>query len=302
MQLRHLLTFVTISESLTLTEAAGKLHKTQGAVSHDLKSLEQELGVRLVNRSGQRARLTQAGRYLLPHARELLQRTQDLQRTMREVGEAGHPEVRVGVLPSLADTSIEHVESFRRQNPHVTFSVIGALRRELLAGLRDGRLDLVVVDAEVDEGTVSEEVGVEPIGIVIHHALGRGLREPVRASVLEDVPFLAFSRELGTTPGADEFFRNAGRYPPTAVVVSDQHLMRAFIRAQAGYGIMPLAAAVDDDQLLRLRTDPALERRVVVLRSERRLLSPTASRFYDHIVNTWRETETNRRKRRRSRA
>jgi hypothetical protein len=62
------------------------------------------------------------------------------------------------------------------------------------------------------------------------------------------------------------------------------------VQAKAGYGVMPLAAAEDDD-LMKLRTDPPLQRHIVVLRHEERVLSPLSSSFYDHLVREWRADE-----------
>jgi DNA-binding transcriptional LysR family regulator len=290
MQLRHLETFLAIADFGTLTEAARQLYKTQGAVSHDLKSLEQEFGLQLIDRSGQRAKLTLAGQYLLPHARSLLQRVGDIERTMREVGDSGHFEVRVGTLPSLARPVVRYVESFRRERENANFTFLTALRQELLMWLEQGRLDLLVVDSAVQPGVVSAEVGVDPIGVVIHRDLGRDLKEPVSADDVKDLPRVAFDLELGTTPGAEEFYRGTGRYPDSVVRVSDQHVMRQFVQAKAGYGVMPLAAAEDDD-LMKLRTDPPLQRHIVVLRHEERVLSPLSSSFYDHLVREWRADE-----------
>ena len=288
MQLRQLETFVTIAEAETLTEAARRLYKTQGAVSHDLKSLERECGTRLVDRSGQRAKLTAAGRHLLPHARGLLQRVTDIERTMREVGESGHPEVRLGVLPSLAGPAVDHVESFRAAQPGVEITFLTALRHELIAWLYDGRIDVIVADAAIETGVVAAHVGVDPIGVVMHRDLAHGMTEPVTAEAVRDLPLVAFDLELGTTPGAEVFFRSLGRYPQAFVRVSDQHVMRAFLAARAGYGIMPLAACANDAELVRLRTEPELERGIVILRHQERLLSPTAERFFEHIVSRWR--------------
>ncbi len=65
MEVRHMRTFVAIAEAGALTRAAERLFKTQGAVSNDVKALEQSLGVELIDRSGQRVKLTTAGAALL---------------------------------------------------------------------------------------------------------------------------------------------------------------------------------------------------------------------------------------------
>jgi DNA-binding transcriptional LysR family regulator len=69
---RKLLAFTTLSRVGSFTLAARELHLTQSAVSHAIKALEQELGLRLFDRVGRRVTLTAAGRQLLDHAQRIL--------------------------------------------------------------------------------------------------------------------------------------------------------------------------------------------------------------------------------------
>lgn len=69
---RKLLAFTTLSRVGSFTMAARELHLTQSAVSHAIKALEQELGLRLFDRVGRRVTLTAAGKQLLEHAQRIL--------------------------------------------------------------------------------------------------------------------------------------------------------------------------------------------------------------------------------------
>jgi DNA-binding transcriptional LysR family regulator len=69
---RKLLAFVTLAREGSFTRAAEELHLTQSAVSHAIKSLEEELEVRLVERPGRRVQLTPPGEHLLEHAEHIL--------------------------------------------------------------------------------------------------------------------------------------------------------------------------------------------------------------------------------------
>ncbi len=69
---RKLLAFTTLARVGSFTLAAHELHLTQSAVSHAIKSLEDELGVRLFDRLGRSVKLTPAGQQLLEHAHRIL--------------------------------------------------------------------------------------------------------------------------------------------------------------------------------------------------------------------------------------
>ena len=73
---RKLLAFVTLARCGSFTQTARELFLTQSAVSHAIKSLEQELECRLFDRLGRKARLTPAGQHLLEHAQRILEEMQ----------------------------------------------------------------------------------------------------------------------------------------------------------------------------------------------------------------------------------
>lgn len=69
---RKLLAFTTLAQFGSFTVAARELHLTQSAISHAIKSLEQDLGCRLFDRLGRRVTLTEPGQHLLEHARKII--------------------------------------------------------------------------------------------------------------------------------------------------------------------------------------------------------------------------------------
>src|SRR6516162_4565959 len=73
MELRHLKYFVAVAEELHFSRAAERLHVAQPAVSEQVRKLEEELGVRLLNRTKRKVSLTDAGAALLTEARRVLE-------------------------------------------------------------------------------------------------------------------------------------------------------------------------------------------------------------------------------------
>ncbi|MDD2763838.1 MAG: LysR family transcriptional regulator [Opitutaceae bacterium] len=83
---RKLLAFATLARCGSFTQTARELFLTQSAVSHAIKSLEQELGCRLFDRLGRKARLTPAGQRLLAHADLILAEMQHARADLQELG------------------------------------------------------------------------------------------------------------------------------------------------------------------------------------------------------------------------
>ena len=72
MELRHLRYFVAVAEELSFTRAAERLHLAQPSLTRQIKDLEEEIGVRLVDRSGKRIGLTEEGKSFLTDTKRLL--------------------------------------------------------------------------------------------------------------------------------------------------------------------------------------------------------------------------------------
>ncbi len=80
--LAKLQTFLQVTQNMSFSEAATHLHLTQPAISHQIKALEQDLGVELFERTGGNLQLTEAGYLLLPRARKLLHEAIEVQQLM----------------------------------------------------------------------------------------------------------------------------------------------------------------------------------------------------------------------------
>jgi DNA-binding transcriptional LysR family regulator len=291
-QLRHLETFVAIVDEGTLTAAAGRLYKTQGAVSHDLRTFEAELGVTLIDRSGQRTELTGAGQMLLPHAREILHRVRDLQHAMDRM-KAGEEVVRVGVLSSLSRIFAEFVAGYLRQAPESNIIVVAEPLDTLEAMLKDEQLDLALTKPITYGGLSSTTIAVEPFAIVLprHHELAD--REELSAEDLADAPLIGFPRARSSGRAWAQFFAPMGKHPLPAVELGDPEAMCRLIELGVGYGLMPLSSVHGHEGLTTVPTRPRLSRRLAVVRSVDRFLPASAERFAAFLMEAWTRPDIN---------
>lgn len=285
MQLRHLNTFVAITEEGTLTAAAERLYKTQGAVSHDLKSLEAECGLQLIDRSGQRIRLTPAGEALLPHARELVRRVHDLELVVQRYRQGEVADViRVGTLSSLAQRVLDRTIDFREANPEVSFSFYSEVRGVLVSWLRDGTLDLAVAESGVESDLRATVAGRDDLLVVLPPGDPLAGRDHVAPKDLLDRPMVGFTRELGSSQLATRFFMSVGRYPSPVVELNDSRLMKDLIRRGVGYGLMPRSTVHDDPELVTVQPKPVLQRQIAILQPRHRVDDLVVSRVRDFLI------------------
>src|SRR4051812_49444645 len=98
MELRHLRYFVAVAEELHFRRAADRLHMSQPPLSQQIRALEEELGVTLLERTQRRVTLTAAGAAFYERAREILDAVEDASRLVKRGNPGGGGRPAVGVV------------------------------------------------------------------------------------------------------------------------------------------------------------------------------------------------------------
>jgi DNA-binding transcriptional LysR family regulator len=162
-------TFLAATENLSLSETAKQLHLSQPAVSHQIKSLEQELEVTLFIRSNTGLQLTEAGRLMLPWARRLLHDTRNLREMMSSLNEEVIGELRIAcsttagkyILPQLAGR-------FCQQYPGIRVRILACGPEQATLELLEGEAHIGVVSSEIDDTSLeSQEFFRDTITLIV---------------------------------------------------------------------------------------------------------------------------------------
>ncbi len=155
----QLRTFVAIAESGSFTRAAEVVHKTQSAVSMQMKKLEDRLGRPIFARDGRASRLTDDGERLLDYARRILRLNLECVATFSDAELAGR--VRLGVPDDYADRYLpEILARFSRSNPKVEVTVVCEPTPMLLERIQANDLDLAII-THVEQRGASEVIRQE---------------------------------------------------------------------------------------------------------------------------------------------
>jgi DNA-binding transcriptional LysR family regulator len=142
MELRHLRYFVAVAEELNFRRAAERLRVAQPALSSQIKNLEQELGVKLFDRTTRSVQLTPTGQVFLSEARGILTATNHAEQLVRkaELGLVGT--LRLGVItPATGPLLARVLRHFHQKFPGVQLSLSALPTTEQLKRLRAGELD-----------------------------------------------------------------------------------------------------------------------------------------------------------------
>ncbi|PYJ61983.1 MAG: LysR family transcriptional regulator [Verrucomicrobia bacterium] len=199
MELRHLRYFIGVAEEENVSRAALKLHVSQPALSRQIRDLEEELGFLLLERSAKSVRLTEAGRAFLTEARAVLQRAEDAVKAARAIATGGRGELHVGYAPSLTARILPPtLRAFQAELPNVRVRLHDLSTEEMLAGLREGKLQIAFVvrlTPALLRGLRFEELARESICLAVapKHPLA-GRRTVTLAEVARE-PLVTYSRK-----------------------------------------------------------------------------------------------------------
>lgn len=198
MELRHLRYFATVAEHLHFTHAAARLRVAQPALSRQIRDLEAELGVQLLERGPRAVRLTEAGAAYLVEARAILEHAENATQLVRAVARGERGEIHVGYAPSLTVELLPcTLHAFHNQAPGVNVKLHDLSSEEMLVGLREGRLHLNLVarpSARTLGGLKFELLREYPLCVALPpaHRLARAKRVDLRA--VATATLVAYSR------------------------------------------------------------------------------------------------------------
>ncbi len=168
LELRLLATFEKVATRLSFTRAAADLAYAQSTVTAQVRALEQDLGVELFDRLGNRIRLTAAGERLLPYARRLLDLADEARAAAVAPGEpSGH--LTVGTIESLTSYRLPPLfELFHHRYPKVRLSLRTTIGDETIDALRRGGYDLgFLMEAGTEHAGLETAVLLpEPLALV----------------------------------------------------------------------------------------------------------------------------------------
>ncbi|HEY2603013.1 MAG TPA: LysR family transcriptional regulator [Thermoleophilaceae bacterium] len=251
MELRHLRYFVAVAEELHFRRAAERLHVAQPAVSEQVRKLEDELGVKLLERTHRSVSLTDAGAAMLEHARVVLRLADAAQRAARDASARTTARLRIGyttaALPSSVPRALHRVASAG----HIETTLEPGSRRDLVEAVRDERLDAAIVPLPVAANglrvtELAEQGAVAAVAIGHDHAT----RSAINLEQVAPERLLLLPRDANR-PFHDAVVaacHDAG-LSPTLVELADADVEQALLMVASGAGMALLPESVAERYL-----------------------------------------------------
>ena len=246
MELRQLRYFATLADELHFGRAAKRLALTQPPLSQSIQKLEQELGVRLFERTRRRVVLTHAGKAFLDEARHTLARADGAVERARRAGRGETGRLAVGFLANTAYTLLPLVlREFARRFPQVTLELRELTQPQQFDALRRENIDVALLRPPVEDTELASQIILEEPFVAAlppAHALCALRRVPVRR--LAGEPFVMYPRQPGLVFHHQimDFCLRSGFSPRVAQEVSQTHTVIALVSAGIGVALVPHSA------------------------------------------------------------
>jgi DNA-binding transcriptional LysR family regulator len=247
---RQLRLFITLAEDLHFARAADRLDIGQSVLSVQIKKLETDLGVRLLNRNKRATvTLTDAGKVFLVEAVAALRQLERADRVGRLAarGEAG--QVALSYVGSAVTSALlPHVlKSFRAHHPEVRMQIVAMDTPMQLERLADGAVDVGLLRprARYPDGITARVVHREQLVIAVSSDSPLARARSLEASQLRGVPFIApqFNEAAGFAEHLAKLGRIGGFHAEPEYRVND--FMTAVSMASAGYGVALVPRSIE---------------------------------------------------------
>jgi DNA-binding transcriptional LysR family regulator len=287
-ELRHLRYFVAVAEMENVSRAATQtLHVAQPSLSRQIRDLEDEVGVPLLERTAKSVRLTDAGRAFLDDARAILKQADEAMLKARAVAGKLETELRVGdwpvgtgrVMPGL-------LRAYQQAVPNLHVKLHDWSVDTNIAGVRDGRLQLAIVVPPLKGNALAdlrfEELASVRVCLVVPRDHSFATKQSVSVSDAAREPFIALMREK--YPRYHEYMdvTFAGVNKKPRVIEEHDGWSGLFSSVSAGFGVAISSTAFSylfGDGIKCLRLTPEPKGVVIGIVTRKGKLSPVAEKF-----------------------
>jgi LysR family hydrogen peroxide-inducible transcriptional activator len=274
MNLRDLRYLAALAEHRHFGRAAEACHVSQPTLSTQIRKLEDELGVALVERAPRQVMLTAAGADIALRARRVLAEVEQMREVARRTADPEAGSVRLGLFPTLGPYLLPHVvPRIRKRFPRLELLLVEEKTEAMLHMLREGRLDAGVLALPLHEDWIeSEFLFEEPFLLAVPEGHPLAGRHDLRLDELSDQRLLLLEEGHCLRDQALEVCQLAGAGEKLGFRATSLETLRQMVAAGVGVTLLPVLAvkppvpAQSNLRLLHFRTPPPSRRLALVWR------------------------------------
>jgi LysR family hydrogen peroxide-inducible transcriptional activator len=244
MNLRALQYFVKLADLRHFSKAAEACHVSQPTLSTQIRKLEEELAVQLVERSPKNIMLTPVGQEIAERARLVLSDIDQIKAVARRSGNPADGVLRLGLFPTLAPYLLPHVvPALRKRYPNLRLQMAEEKTDDILRMLRQGELDAALLALPIpSEGLEVEVLFVEPFVLALPGGHPLADLKHITTSDLEGAELLLLEEGHCLRDHALEVCSLANAHERVDFHATSMETLRQMVAADVGITLMPILA------------------------------------------------------------
>jgi LysR family hydrogen peroxide-inducible transcriptional activator len=248
MNLNNLHCFCTLIETRNFHNTASILHKTQPAVSQQIRKLENEMGTQLVDRSDNSP--TPAGRLVYQKGKELLLTAENLSEEIKDFNEIDRSILKVGTSDTNALYFLpERIRRFRDDQPLVTLEIVSTSTDAIAQEVVQGQLDLGIITLPIDDPGLSvRQLFTQKLQLIVPKDHPLKNKRKIRLDLLKDEPFILLAPSTRTGNELDAFFNHHDFKPTTTMTSGSFEVIKRYVKEGVGIAIVPSETLTDQDR------------------------------------------------------
>jgi LysR family transcriptional activator of glutamate synthase operon len=287
MELRQLRYLVALAAERNFTRAAAREHIAQPALSQQIRRLEEEIGLALVERTTRHVAITDAGEMLVGRARRILAEVDAARAELQGLRGVQTGHVTVGAMHTMGPVDVSlALAIFHQRHPAVELTVREQSSEELAEMLRDDELDLAflsVTERIESHGLGLQQLVSEELVVILPRGHRLAQRRRLRMADLADEQFISYRegarlRELLVSAG-----HHAGFEPQVKLESNESQRIRRLVERGMGVAILPRTDAEGPGAEVAVAnlTDPSLTRDITLAWRDGRRHAPAAAEFLE---------------------
>ncbi|GLY08872.1 cidABC operon transcriptional activator CidR [Pseudobacillus badius] len=278
MDIRHLHYFLQVAHHKSFTRAAQSLYITQPTISKMIKSIEEELGVVLFNRSGKQVELTDAGQVIFAQAQDIVHSFQHLSVELDDLIHLKKGRITIGLPPMIGSSFFPRVlGKFREQYPDIVIQLVEDGAKKVEEHVEKGLLDIGVVLSPANEALFhSFSLVEEKLMLLVHPSHRLAEQEKVKLSELHQELFVFFRKDFALHDRVIAECVRAGFQPQVVYESSQWDFISEMVAANLGIALLPepICRELDRNRIRVLPlVDPVIPWHLVMIWRKDRYLS-----------------------------
>jgi LysR family transcriptional regulator, low CO2-responsive transcriptional regulator len=289
MDFDQLETFLEVARLSSFSRAAERRFRTQPAISSQIRALEEEVGAKLLDRSGGKVAVTGPGKVFQKYAEDVLEQRRVMLVALAEMHRVPRGELVVSANEGTCLHILPEVfAEFKRQYPSVAVSVKRLEHNKILEAIIENSCDFGVVSMPVPDKRLTV-VQIHRDELIVITPPRHPLAAQKKATVAEVVEYPLLLPKLGRTRDALEtLFHERGLKPRISMELDSSELLKRFVAADVGVGFIPRSHVAEDLQANALAAltlaDASIQRELALVFRKDKALSRAALAFIDIVV------------------